>query len=272
MVPVPPLSLIPLQDTPAIPDGVTFAWVAWTLFTGGAVGYLVRTITCPTHPGFGLVIPVSGYRLQLGFFGALLAGVAGAAVMVFIDLTLLRGVLSGLGAGTESALEVYLRLIGLGVIAGYGTPVVLARLAAAPDPPPGPGTGRAPAPPRRESAPAPRGFEREEAPSFGPFEEDGDRHLLSTPLDSLEAEVLLMDPESADGYYNRARMKELHRRASRAQGQAEVFAASSVYDDLRAMVHLDRTMAGVVASSAEFADLRGDDDFHTALAPPASGA
>lgn len=268
MVLVPPALLFLLQDTPAMPEGITFAWVACTLFTAGAVGYLVRTISCPTHAGFTLVVPVSGYRVQLGFLGALLAGVAGASVMVFIDLTLLRGVLSGLGEGTRSSLEVYLRLMGLGVIAGYGTPVVLARMAAGP----APGAGPAPAPPRREAGPTPRYVERAGEHVSGPFEAgDGNSHLLSTPLDTLEAEVLLMGPESADAFYNRARMKQLHRRSSDVQQRAQVFTLSSVYDDLRAMVQHDRTMADVVGSSTEFEDLREAEGFRAALANAPSG-
>ncbi|TDJ69829.1 MAG: hypothetical protein E2O39_11005 [Planctomycetota bacterium] len=265
---MPPAILFPLQDTPTMAEGITFAWVAWTLFTGGAVGYLVRTITCPTHGGFLLVIPVSGYRVQLGFLGALLAGVAGASVTVFIDLTLLHGVLSGLGDGTRTALEIYLRLMGLGVLAGYGAPIVLARMAGAP----APAASHAPVPPRRAPSPAPRSVEPADEAVSGPFEPSADdSHLRSTPIDALEAEVLLMDPESADGFYNRARMKQLHRRASFAQHRMQAFTVASIFDDLRAMVHHDRAMAGVVTGSAEFEDLREEAGFRAAL-EPASGS
>jgi hypothetical protein len=114
--------------------------------------------------------------------------------------------------------------------------------------------------------PAPRPSVRDDEHISGPFETASESgHLLSTPLDALEAEVLLMTPESADGFYNRARMKELHRRASVAQHRMEVFAPQSVFDDLRAMIQHDRSMAHVVESSSEFEDLRDKKGFQEAL-------
>ena len=80
-----------------------------------------------------------------------------------------------------------------------------------------------------------------------------------------------MGPESADGFYNRARMKQLHRRASHAQQHAQVFTRSSIYDDLRAMVHHDRTMAEVVEGSTEFEDLRDEEGFRASLEHAPSG-